>query len=186
MAKEFLRNKFVKIRNEIRDKELKSNIIANKILNNEFYKKSKVIALYSSLPSEVNTFSLIKHSLDNKKTVALPCIVSKSKMEFYKINTLEDINCIGSLGIKEPYKNERQIINKSDIDVMIIPGICFDKSKNRIGFGNGYYDRYLEDADNIMKIGICFNEQTLTDGDINFNEHDIKMDMVITDKVDIK
>lgn len=186
MDKEILRNKFKIIRETITYKELKSNIITNKILSNEIYKKSKVIGLYSSLPFEVNTFRLIEASLKNNKIVALPCVVSKTKMEFYKINSIEDINSLGYLGIKEPEKKISELINKFDIDVIIIPGLCFDKAKNRIGFGKGYYDRYLEDADNIIKIGICFNEQIFTNGYISDKEHDIKMNMIITDKLEIK
>ena len=64
------------------------------------------------------------------------------------------------------------------IDLIIVPGICFDKANNRLGFGKGYYDKYLANK-NIKKFGICFKEQLLDD--IPTDNNDIKMDLIITD-----
>ena len=70
--------------------------------------------------------------------------------------------------------------HKNDIDLVIVPGVCFDKEKNRIGFGKGYYDRFLQNA-NINTIGICFEEQ-IVENRIPITEYDVKIKKIITDK----
>ena len=103
------------------------------------------------------------------------------ELKFYRISKMEDLISGGAFGIKEPKENIENLIDKSNIDLMIVPGICFDKEKNRIGFGKGYYDRYLANENNIIKIGICFDEQVREEY-ILVDDFDIKMNMVITDK----
>lgn len=178
MNKALLREKYKKIRKEIIDKDLKSKEISNRLINSEIYKNSKIIALYSNLLSEVNTKDLITHSLNNNKIVALPRVIDKYNMNFYRINSIEDLNNTGSFGIKEPI-NDNLITN---IDLIIIPGLCFDYNNNRLGFGRGYYDRYLFNNDSVYKIGLCFDEQILKDDIIEVDKYDIKMDLILTDK----
>ena len=76
--------------------------------------------------------------------------------------------------------NSFDLVNKIDIELMIIPGVCFDTFNNRIGFGKGYYDRYLHDCESIYKLGICFNEQIICE-EIQVDEFDIKMNQIISD-----
>ena len=170
--KEELRKKFLLIRKNIIDKSNKSSIIMDKIINSEEYKKSKIIAIYKSLNSEVDTNDLIEYSLKNNKIVVLPK-VDGNILRFYKTDNKTFIK--SDFGIYEPIENEE--IN--NIDLYIIPGICFDKYKNRIGFGKGYYDRV--NYGNSIKIGICFEEQVFN-RKIKVNSCDIKMDKVITEK----
>lgn len=181
MDKNELRGIFKKVRENISDKELKSNLITKKVMDTKFYKEVKVIALYCSFSNEVDTLNLINNSLLDGKTVVLP-VTTKEEMKFYRISSIEEIKCINSFGIREPLAKDINLITSNKIDLMIIPGICFDKAKNRIGFGKGYYDKYLIDANNIVKMGICFDEQLLKSRYIVSDEHDVKMDMIITDK----
>ncbi len=181
--KSILRIKYQNIRNEIRDKNEKSNLICEKILNNEIYKKSNVIAVYRNLPSETDTTKLIEEALKQGKTVALPRVVESNVIKFYKIENLENLE-ISDLGIEEPPISEEMFIPKESIDLIIVPAVSFDLEKNRLGFGKGCYDYYLEE-NSFYKIGICFDEQI---SDINFNNDrfDIRMDLVITEKREIK
>lgn len=182
MEKSKIRAQYKKIRESIEDRKIKSSEITKKIVQSDFYKEAKVIAMYSSLSSEVDTASLIIKALSDKKIVVLPKVVSKEELEFYSISKLERLVEKGSFGIKEPWAKVDNFIDKDEIDLMIVPGICFDKNKNRVGFGKGFYDRYLADKNNVIKIGICFEEQVLQNDFISTDEYDIKMDMVITDK----
>lgn len=182
MDKGKLRGEYKKLRENIEDKEKKSCEITKKIIQSELYKETKVIGVYSSLPSEVDTISLIISALSDRKVVALPKVVNKEELEFYSISKLEELEARGAFGIKEPLAKVEKFIDKDKIDLMIVPGICFDKNKNRVGFGKGFYDRYLADKNNVIKIGICFEEQVLQNDFISTDEYDIKMDMVITDK----
>lgn len=175
MKKE-LRIKYKEIRNNVLDKDKKSIIISNKILNSIFYKESNKIALYSSFSSEVDTNYLIKECLKDKKNIYLPRVIDKENMKFYKINSIDELTFISKFGIKEPDMD----LEENDFDLVVIPGICFDTYKNRIGYGKGYYDKFFQNK-NVLKVAICFDEQIYNDV-IPTNDNDIKMDLIITDK----
>lgn len=178
--KQYLRKEYIIKRNNINNKSIKSNKIFNKIIKLPIYKKSRVIAIYYSMESEVDTTRLIRYMLDDKKEVYLPRVLDNNNMEFYKVNSLDDINNKNKFGIYEP-NISNNMLNKELLDLIIIPGICFDLNYNRIGFGKGYYDKYLSDT-NIYKIALCFEEQILKDKIINTSDNDIKMNIIITDK----
>lgn len=175
-----LRKEYLTIRKSIPNKNNKSDIIFNKLISLPIYKKSKTIALYYNLPSEVDTKKLIEYSLSNNKSVYLPVVINSYEMEFYKINNINEVTNKTSLGIYEPLKNNN-ILNKNNIDLIIIPGVCFDTNKNRIGFGSSYYDRYLSNINKAKKVAICFEEQILKNCYIKNNYNDIKMDLIITE-----
>ena len=181
VSKYELRLKYKKIRDNLENKIQKSEVIKNKVINLEEYKNAKIIAIYNSFSSEVSSKDIIKNSLDNNKIVCLPRI-KNGKMEFYKINSLEKDLIKSKFGIEEPKEIKENLIDKKMIDIAIIPGLCFDSKNNRLGFGRGYYDKFLENSTNIYKLGICFDEQVLKKGLIPVVESDIKMDKVITDK----
>ena len=82
-----------------------------------------------------------------------------------------------SLEVKEDFD---KLCSSEEIDLMILPGVCFDKNLNRIGFGKGYYDRYLENSNSIYKIGICFKEQ-ITKDILPHDTYDIRLDEIICD-----
>jgi len=177
MKKEELRKEYISIRNNIISKNYKSNIICNKIINDKDFYNSRVIALYKSLKSEVNTDILIDYALQNNKIVLLPK-VCEDVMNFYKVN--EKTKYVKSnLGIYEPVSSDI-FLDKDLIDIMIVPGICFDLNKNRIGFGKGYYDKYLYST-NIYTLGICFDDQ-ITDKNITNNNYDVKVKRLISEK----
>ena len=170
-----LRNKYIFIRNNIENKFIKSKIIFNKLIEDELFKKSKIIALYKSLKSEVNTNEIIEYALNDGKIVVLPKVVDNN-LEFYQIKSIDEKLEKSQFGVEEPIPNKVNYVSKFQIDLAIVPGICFDMEKNRIGFGKGYYDRILTDS---YKIGICFSDQLCES--IETENHDIKMDMIITE-----
>lgn len=174
MEKEEQRKKFKKIRQNIENKDEKSLAISNKVFLLKRFKESKSIGIYSSLPEEVSTKYIINYCLKNNKKIAFPK-VEDDEIRFYYIENIDGLNNIGSFGILEPEGNKLA----EDIELMIVPGICFDKQNNRIGFGKGYYDKYFQRNNNIFKIGICFKEQ-LTEA-LKTDDNDIKMDIIITD-----
>ena len=171
MKKE-LRKEILYLRDNLEDRYNKSVIIKNKILELDIYKKSNVIAMYASMKSEVDTKELINESLLLGKKVLLPRIINKNKMIFIEVNNDTEYER-NSFGVLEPIGEEIK-----DIDLIIVPGVAFDKSNNRLGYGRGYYDKYLSNKD-IYKIGICYSEQLIDK--IEVEDHDIKMDLVIKD-----
>ena len=175
-----IRSKYLKIRKSVLDKKKKSLDICTKLILTEEYQNSKIIALYKNLETEVDTNQLIEVSVKNGKIVALPR-VENDNMVFYKINSLNDKLEKNEFGIYEPISNIENIINKDELDLVIVPGICFDKNMNRLGFGKGFYDKFLFNSKSKI-LGICFEEQVLCDENIPFTRYDVKMQKVITDK----
>ena len=145
IQKENLRKEYILKRMDIPNKHEKSKQIMKKITRNILYKESKIIALYSSLDSEVDTDELIKYSIKIGKIVVLPR-VEDGNLKFYKINSIDNILIKSNFGVKEPLAKEENFVSIDNIDLVIVPGICFDKNMNRLGFGKGYYDRFLANS----------------------------------------
>ena len=173
-----LRNEYILLRKNIKDKKEKSSIIVRKILELEEFKESNIIALYKSIGSEVDTSELIEYSITLGKTIVLPK-VEEDELKFYKINGINERLVKSKFGIKEPLGEKEKYIDNSYIDLVIVPGISFDLNKNRLGFGKGFYDRFLSKKD-FNSIGISFEEQVVDN--IPTQSNDIKVKKVITDK----
>lgn len=176
--KQKLRKEYLDLRSKIQNKKEKSKIIMSKVINDNDYINASVIALYKSLKNEVDTSELIKYSLEIGKIVVLPRVIENSLL-FYKI-TNDEIFIKSSFGILEPLDNINNLINNKIIDLVIMPGICFDLDKNRLGFGKGFYDRLLSNG--IKNIAICFEEQVLIKRNVPNDCYDIKVKKIITDK----
>lgn len=170
MNKEQLRKIMIKKRKTIINKKELSTIIVNKLLSLDIYKKSRVVAIYNSMKDEVDTSYLIKEAI-KEKIILLPKVTG-NKIVFIKINKWTKY-LKSDFGVLEPIGD----IYNDIIDLIIVPGLGFDNKLNRLGFGMGYYDKFLSQED-IYKIGLCFDEQIVDS--IPTESHDIKMDMIIT------
>ncbi len=138
------------------------------------------ILAYSDFKNEVITKDIIKYLLENKREVYLPrCDISTKTFVPVKISGENFLGKTNVYGICEP-ADEVDIINANKIDCAIIPGIVFDINGNRIGFGSGYYDKFLNDNPSVYKIGLCYEFQLIEN--IVPDEFDIPMDMIITEK----
>lgn len=156
---------------------LKSRAITEKITSLPDYINSKTVMCYISAFKEPETLGLIKSAVRSKRIV-----VPVSNTDTFTITpsalTSTDDLVRGAYGIYEP---EHIIeIDINEIDAALIPGIAFDKNLNRLGFGKGYYDRFLAEFKGI-KIGICYDFQ-ITDTPLPADEFDVPMDMIITEK----
>ena len=171
MDKKELRQIMLEKRKNILNKEEKSTIIVEKIKKLNILKKSQVIALYKRMKDEVSLEALIDDALMHQKVVLLPKIMDK-QMVFIEINEKTKYQK-SNFNVWEPISDK---IYDGQIDLMLIPGVCFDKKNNRLGFGKGYYDKYLGQKDT-YKIGICFKEQIIDS--IPKEEWDIPMDLII-------
>jgi len=173
MNKQILRNKYKEIRKNVSNKEEQDNIIFNKVINLEEYKQSDLVLIYVSLRDEVDTIKLIKYSLEIGKQIAVPKCEGDDII-FYNISSLRDLE-EGNFGILEPKTNK--IVDNFDNSICIIPGVAFDKQNNRIGYGRGFYDRFLKNYNGI-KIGLTYKE-CICDK-IDADDNDVKLDKVIT------
>ena len=163
------------------EEDIKNNSqeIMNKIINLSIYKQSKAIFIYMSFKNEVITSELIKKMFNDKKKVVIPYTDMVNTLLIPSEIKDEDDLVLNPFGYYEP----RKIINfpVEKIDLVIVPGVVFDNNLNRIGYGKGYYDRILNALrPDVKKVAIAHDFQVLDS--IPAEEHDIKMDMVITEK----
>ncbi len=135
------------------------------------WKEAKIIALYSALPDELET-ALIVEKWSKSKNVVLP-VVLDSEMDFYEYESGGAMSR-GAFGILEPKYTKK--VDPKSIDLVIVPGVVFDREGNRLGRGKGYYDKYLKKT-NAYKIGVALNCQIIES--IPHEEHDVKMDLVM-------
>lgn len=136
------------------------------------------------MDDEVSSDELIEELLKQSKVVVVP-VIQKDSISFYQIKSLSELNNRDNkYQIREPYIENAVFIDKKDIEAMIIPGIVFDTSLSRIGFGKGCFDKYLADT-TFYKIGVCFDEQ-ISEKEIPHHRYDVKMDMIISDQRMIK
>ena len=172
MNKNELRKKY----KEVRKDNQPTDKIFKRIITLPEYQESQSIALFFSTPFEVDTKSLIEYSLKQNKSVYLPRVVDKHQMVFIKINDLNKEHfTLSKYGIYEPIGES----TTDNIDLTIVPGLCFDKRGFRVGYGGGFYDYYLSNH-NTTKVGICYDNQ-ITD-EIDIDEYDIQMDILVTEK----
>lgn len=178
--KKILRNKILSRRDllNIKEKESIDNSIFNKLISTDLYKKSKSIFIYLSFGTEIDTKKIINRAFQDKKEVYIPKIYKKDKsMKAIRLNSFEDLN-ENSMGILEPI-DDSDYINKEEIDLIIVPGVVFDLNGNRIGYGGGYYDRYLEDIKKVSnKVALAYDLQIVDF--IDPEAHDISVDYIIT------
>ena len=155
-----------------------SDDIFRQFLSIEKIQTSSRFMLYVDFRNEVATGEIISTLLDLDKEVYLPVTLKEEKKLIPKrIFSLDDL-VSGAYGILEP-NIDAPIIDPSLLDVVVVPGSVFDKNGYRTGYGGGYYDRFLENTDAI-RVGVCFDFQLVDD--VFPEEHDKKMDFIITEK----
>ncbi len=115
--------------------------LTERLLHHPFYQEAKVIATYLSFPHEFQTQELIEQVLKDGKKVLIPKTYPKGRMEFVVYNPQQLVKT--SFGLLEP-QGELEVVEASQIDLIHVPGLAFTTEGCRIGYGGGYYDRYLE------------------------------------------
>lgn len=176
-AKKDIRRCVLEIRNSLTKKEWeeKSLVIYDKLISHPFFLESEEIYCYIDFRNEVGTKKIIETAWDMNKKVAVPKTEEK-QMNFYYIHSWEELE-EGRWGILEP-KNG-QLAEGKNVCV-VLPGSVFDKNRNRIGYGRGYYDSYLEQHADYKKIAIAFELQILDE--IPTEMHDVKPQCIITEE----
>ena len=145
-------------------------------LKSDLYENAKTIMLYMPLGNETDTTDIINKAFADGKKVAFPVTDEESGEITPCYATAETVFEKGAFSVNEPCGND--VADAEDIEVVLVPGIAFDKNGSRIGFGKGCYDRLLKNTD-AVKVGFCYDLQ-LCDNIPN-EQFDIKMDYIITD-----
>lgn len=159
----------------------KSLAIKEKLFDSEEFKKAKKILLYVGKDYEVDTKPIIKEALQKGKRVFLPVTDTKGKkLTISEVSDIERDIESGPYGIYQPKAGCTVESRSETFDLLILPGVAFDKSGNRIGHGAGYYDRFLKDIPHeIPRISLAFEFQ-VQDEDIPAFAYDIPVTRVIT------
>lgn len=154
--------------------------ILKKLIDSKSYKDSLVLFTFVSFGSEVDTHKIISYALNDGKIVYVPKIKSKDKgIEIFRINTLSDLKP-GYFNILEPLEN-CPVGNIKDIDLILIPGIAFDRNGGRIGYGAGFYDRFLTNINSaVPKLALAYQFQILDE--VPMTELDVKVGGIISNK----
>jgi 5-formyltetrahydrofolate cyclo-ligase len=143
------------------------------------YRQAKTIALYSPLQHEVDTALLSEQALADGKKILYP-LVCGHEMVFRQVDGAHQLES-GSYGIMEPCSVGADH-SAAAADLIVVPGVVFDLNGHRIGFGKGYYDRFLKDrCHNSVLVGFCHEFQVTAD-QIAADIHDIRMDILVTDR----
>lgn len=182
--KQQLREELAKIRKSISNKSNpdiseRSKLICDILLKDERIIEANNILLYYPTLDEVDIRPVIEYCWENGKNVYLPFI---KEIKIGKVEGMGDLKDFG-LGFKEPtlsvlYNHEKDC-NKLRIDLIILPGLGFDKEGNRLGHGKGWYDRFISTLEyKPILIGVCFKEQLLEG--IPHENYDIRMEEIIS------
>ncbi|MCJ7665969.1 MAG: 5-formyltetrahydrofolate cyclo-ligase [Actinobacteria bacterium] len=179
--KKIIRKRIQKKRDSLSDqiRLTKSKAIAAKFIKLGFYKDSKKIIAYFPFRSEIDTTIIIRKALRQQKKVLLPRVNGKD-LDLYYIKDLSKDLGPGSFGIMEPVPAECIPASYKDIDLVLIPGVGFDRQMNRLGYGGGFYDKLLKilPAD-LPRIAIAFDLQIVDS--IPIMAHDLKIDIIVTE-----
>ena len=156
-------------------KQFIDQALTEQLLQHPFYQEAKVIATYLSFPHEFQTQELIEQALKDGKKVLIPKTYPKGRMEFVVYNPQQLVKT--SFGLLEP-KGELEVVEASQIDLIHVPGLAFTTEGCRIGYGGGYYDRYLEHftGHTLSTIYPCQVQDFITEN------HDIPVQEVLIDE----
>ena len=144
------------------------------------FRQSKNIMAYASLPHEADTRDLLQKALVFKKNIFLPAVSRNGgALRIFRVTHLKRDLAPGSYGVLEPRAGKCRAGRASELELIIVPGLGFDRSGGRLGHGKGYFDKFLKKAKRAKKIGIAFREQLLEK--VPREKHDQCVDRVITD-----
>ena len=185
--KDDIRKSIKQIREKLSENFVNENskIIAAKLFSQPAVNDAFVILSYYSAKNEVNTLEIIEKLIIMNKKVALP--ISKPDRTDLIVSLFSSISELkpGGFGIMEPDPNKLCILQPEQIDIILVPGIAFDRMGNRIGYGKGYYDRFLSSLTHEhVKIGLCFDFQLYDELPCDY--FDVPVDYVITESVMIQ
>lgn len=164
------------------DKSQRDRAIEKRVAAHGAFQRAERILIYMHYGSEVRTDGIVADALKLGKRVYVPKVLGR-EMEFYQIRSLDECGP-GYRGLPEPpLEAEQYALEGEDCGdkvLMILPGLAFDRAGNRLGYGGGFYDRYLERHPHCVKMGIAYDFQYMER--IPAEETDIPVDYIITDK----
>lgn len=160
-------------------KKQRDEAIANQVRRLWQYNSNSILLIYVSTAIEVDTFCIIRRALEDGKRVAVPrCVPDSRQMDFYYIQSFEEL-APGMFGVLEPEANPDRLYDERDGGLCIVPAFSYDWQGYRLGYGKGYYDRFLSRFEGNI-VGICYSDcvqRTLPHG-----RYDRPVELLVTEK----
>lgn len=174
LEKRKIRDKIKKLRSDLTKEQVAedSKLIYNQIIDNKIFERAEVVMSYMSFQNEIDTEKINDYIISCGKKLFLPKMIDREVIK--PIEYTGEFEIDNSFGIKEPVGE----IYNGDIDLIIVPGVVFDIEGNRIGYGRGYYDRFLRLYPKARKISLAYEFQILDR--LEAEEHDEKIDEIVT------
>jgi len=187
LSKAELRRRATEARDGIDDevRREKNQALRERLLALDEYAASTTVLFYVSFRTEVDTLRAIRLSLEGGKTVVLPKVDPRRReLDLFRIESLNDL-ISGYRGIPEPGLTKNRETKPEDVDLVVLPGLAFDRTGNRIGYGGGYYDRLLaRSRPDMPRIALAYDEQIFER--IDAEAHDQRVSVIVTDRETIR
>ncbi len=177
MSKKVIRQRLLNQRQQL-DKfscDRQSDAVQDSVLTSEAYVRAASIALYASVHNEVHTDRLLTAALADGKQISYSR-VEDGEIVFVAVTGAGDLQA-GHFGVPEP--QGQTIIDPEHLDLIIVPGVGFDRQGHRIGYGLGFYDRILTACINATFVGLAYSFQVVER--LPEEEHDIRLDYLVTE-----
>lgn len=157
----------------------KSDLIAERFLGLEEFRSARTVMAYASFGSEVETRRIIEACFSTGKKLALPVVEKGGLLSVWRVQKSTEL-LQSSFGIPEPPREAPNRLSADEVDLVIVPGIAFDKRGRRVGYGGGYYDRFLGSIrPSATKVALAFEIQLVDE--IPVSDRDLPVDVIVTE-----
>ncbi|WP_462137582.1 5-formyltetrahydrofolate cyclo-ligase [Candidatus Mycalebacterium sp.] len=182
LSKTEIRSRFERLRAEKSASELAelSSAISSEIFRSDIFRSARAVALYSAVRGEVDVSSILPVMRESGKKVFFPRVCGQD-LRFFEVSDAAGELSAGSFSIPEPPEDPAREAAPSDIDLIVVPGLCFDRSGSRIGYGKGFYDRATRGL-NPEKVCAAAYSFQFVDFEIPSESHDARVGFVITER----
>lgn len=181
-SKSEIRKRLLGLRNSLSSEKITagSGEIVTRLIRIEEIRKASILMVYVSFGSEVMTDDLIRWGWGEGKRVVVPfCRPESREMTACRIDGFDELET-GHYGIRAPKAGRLRPVSGGEIDVVVVPAVAFDRRGYRIGYGGGYYDRFLPGCPQATKIGAAFASQIIEE--IPVEPYDVTMDCIVTEE----
>lgn len=176
LQKQELRNQAIAARRALTNCGVRNQVIAERLESHKAFQSARTLLTYVSLAEEVDTHPIIEHALHSGRAVAVPRVAENHRLDWVRIDSINALTP-GAFAVLEP-TGTAELLSTFQEPVVLVPGVAFDRAGHRLGWGQGYFDRFLTEFSG-TSIGLAFDCQ-LYDG-LPFEAHDRPVDYVITE-----
>ena len=179
--KQEIRKKILALRNGITPGEIaaKSSSIIRRLIGLGDLRKASTLMVFLSFGSEILTDDLLRWGWETGKRMVIPlCHPGERGLTPCLLGSVAELE-IGHYGIREPKTENIRPVPREEIDAILVPAVAFDRQGYRVGYGGGYYDRFLPEVPRAVRIGAAFSCQIVTE--ISEDPHDVPVDRIVTE-----